>query len=121
MTGKITEEQLREQVGILAGKFLERTATQVPQLRAEVERLEATGDPQALRSVQELAHKIHGSGAMFGFDAISDVAGELEKLSTGHGTLSGDSDRASLTALASTIRPLLDRLAAALNAAVQGR
>jgi HPt (histidine-containing phosphotransfer) domain-containing protein len=116
MTGKITEAQLREQVKILGGKFLQRTATQVPQLRAEIERLATTGDPEALRIVQELAHKIHGSGAMFGFESISDVAGELQLLSV----RTDEPDRKTPMAIAAELHLVLNRLAAALNAAVQG-
>jgi HPt (histidine-containing phosphotransfer) domain-containing protein len=116
MTGKITEAELREQVKILAGKFLQRTATQIPQLRTQIECLAATGDVGALRIVQELAHKIHGSGAMFGFESISEVAGELQQLS-----VRGDEpDSATLMALAAQMRVVLNRLADSLNAASQG-
>jgi HPt (histidine-containing phosphotransfer) domain-containing protein len=34
-----------------------------------------------LLPIQEVAHKIHGSGAMFGFARISESAGVLEGLS----------------------------------------
>jgi HPt (histidine-containing phosphotransfer) domain-containing protein len=30
--------------------------------------------------MQELSHKIHGSGAMFGFEEVSRFAGEIEQL-----------------------------------------
>ena len=73
------EAELREQVKALGEKFLLRTADQVVTLRAHVASLRS-GDWNALVGMQELAHKIHGSGAMFGFAALSDRAGEIERL-----------------------------------------
>jgi len=73
------EAELREQVKVLGEKFLLRTADQITTLRAHVARLRA-GDEDVLVAMQELAHKIHGSGAMFGFAALSDRAGEIERL-----------------------------------------
>jgi HPt (histidine-containing phosphotransfer) domain-containing protein len=73
------EEQLREQIKILGEKFLLRTADQVTTLRAQSQRLRA-GDREALGVIQELTHKIHGSGAMFGFADLSERAGEIERL-----------------------------------------
>lgn len=73
------EAQLREQVKVLGEKFLIRTAGQVVTLREQVLRLR-DGNPDALAAIEELAHKIHGSGAMFGFAALSECAGEIECL-----------------------------------------
>ena len=73
------EAELREQVKALGEKFLLRTADQITLLRAHVASLRS-GDEDALVGMQELAHKIHGSGAMFGFAALSDRAGEIERL-----------------------------------------
>jgi HPt (histidine-containing phosphotransfer) domain-containing protein len=116
MTGKITESELREQLRILAGKFLQRTAVQIGQLRTELDRLAGTGDPEALRVILEITHKIHGSGAMFGFERISAVAGELQALSTRR----DEPAPATLMALTAELRPVLDRLAEELNTAAQG-
>jgi diguanylate cyclase (GGDEF)-like protein len=74
------EVRLREQVAGLAGKFLERTGVQTVALRRLVESLQA-GDASGLASMHEIAHKIHGSGAMFNFPAVSACAGEIERLS----------------------------------------
>ncbi len=120
MTGKITADQLREHVKALGEKFLQRTATQIAQLREAIERLATVGEPAALRTVQDLAHKIHGSGAMFGFDRISDLAGELQELSVRLDRVPGNPDRQALAALAADMRPVLEALAAAFNAAEQG-
>lgn len=73
------EAELREQVKVLGEKFLRRTADQIITLRAYVASLRG-GDQDVLVGMQEMAHKIHGSGAMFGFAALSDRAGELERL-----------------------------------------
>jgi HPt (histidine-containing phosphotransfer) domain-containing protein len=72
------EAQLREQVKVLGEKFLIRTAGQIVTLREQVLRLD--GHPEALAVIQEITHKIHGSGAMFGFAALSERAGEIERL-----------------------------------------
>jgi len=114
MTGKITEAELREQVKVLAAKFLQRTASQIPQLQNELERLAATGDRNALRIIQDIVHKIHGSGAMFGFDLISERAGDLEKFTT---RVPADAESTALAAVAAPMRPLLEGLASALVAA----
>jgi HPt (histidine-containing phosphotransfer) domain-containing protein len=74
------EVRLREQVAGLAGKFLERTGAQAVTLRQLSESLQA-GDSSGLASMHEIAHKIHGSGAMFNFPAVSACAGEIERLS----------------------------------------
>jgi HPt (histidine-containing phosphotransfer) domain-containing protein len=76
----LADAQLREQVKALAEKFLTRTEGQIGQLREHVRQLRA-GDADALQAIQELAHKIHGSGAMFGFAALSQHGGEIERLS----------------------------------------
>ena len=73
------ERQLREEVATLAQKFLQRTRNQADSLPALVDRL-GTGEADALEQLQELTHKIHGSGAIFGFSRISEVAGEIERL-----------------------------------------
>ncbi len=119
MTGKVTEEQLREHVKALAAKFLQRTASQLAELAEAIERLCARGDPAALRTVQDLSHKIHGSGAMFGFDRISDLAGDLQELSVRLDSVPGPAERATLEALGAEMRPVLDALVAALSAAGQ--
>ena len=36
------------------------------------------GNTAAAKEVEQLAHKIYGSGSMFGFDAVSEQAHELE-------------------------------------------
>jgi HPt (histidine-containing phosphotransfer) domain-containing protein len=73
------ERQLREQVAALGVKFLLRTQEQAASLRELLASLSG-GDESVLARMQELAHKIHGSGAMFGFEELSRFAGEIEQL-----------------------------------------
>jgi HPt (histidine-containing phosphotransfer) domain-containing protein len=73
------EQRMREQVKELGRKFLARTAGQVATFREQLAKL-ASGDVGILTSMQEVAHKIHGSGAVFGFSQISECAARLEML-----------------------------------------
>ena len=117
MSGKITETELRDQVRTLGDKFLLRTAGQIPQLQTELERVATSGDRDALRTLQEIVHKIHGSGAMFGFDRISDLAGELEGLALAPNGQPSANDPAPFAALAARMRPVLEQLGQAVIAA----
>ena len=103
------EAQLREQVKVLGEKFLIRTAGQITTLREYVVRLRG-GDRDALTRVQELAHKIHGSGAMFGFAAVSEVGGEIERLAMA----------AAGKDVSDGLDTLIDQLAATLEATRPG-
>jgi HPt (histidine-containing phosphotransfer) domain-containing protein len=71
------EARLRGEVRALGEAFLARTAAQLAELRAQLARF-CAGDSGVLASMQQLAHTIHGGGAIFGFEALSDRAAELE-------------------------------------------
>ncbi len=73
------EQELREQAKVLGGKFLVRTRDQAGRLRERIRELQQ-GDGTHLAELEELAHKIHGSGAMLGFAEVSACAGEIEQL-----------------------------------------
>jgi HPt (histidine-containing phosphotransfer) domain-containing protein len=76
------EEKLSEQVASLGARYLARTLGElrrVGELLAEVE----AGSTSAIKELEHAAHKIHGSSAMFGFQALSEQAGEIEHI-TGH-------------------------------------
>jgi two-component system OmpR family response regulator len=75
-------EEVAAQVTTLTGTFLERTRRDVRRLRGMLERL-AAGDRSAPQELERLAHTIHGSGAMFGFPAISECGGMIEELAAG--------------------------------------
>jgi HPt (histidine-containing phosphotransfer) domain-containing protein len=97
---------MRARIEVLAEKFLQRTAEQLVSMRELLGQV-AAGDPTAVRSIQELAHKIHGSGAMFGFPLLSDCGSDLERRTLEMPAEPGSADQ---------LRLLLDRLAAALEA-----
>lgn len=104
------EAELREQVKLLGEKFLLRTADQITTLRAHVASLR-NGDREVLAGMLELAHKIHGSGAMFGFAALSERAGDIERLIA--------AEPAATRAMPDRLSALIDELAAALEATRQ--
>jgi HPt (histidine-containing phosphotransfer) domain-containing protein len=70
---------VRQQVSELGEKFLRRTQAEATVLSDLVERIRA-GDLTVLAEMERMAHKIHGSGAMFGFPAVSECAAEIEHL-----------------------------------------
>jgi chemotaxis protein histidine kinase CheA len=74
------EGMLREQITTLAGKFVKRTLNELHTFQEQL-RAFAQGDCSVLPSIAAVAHKIHGSGAVFGFNRISEAAGALERLS----------------------------------------
>lgn len=76
---KPTAADLARRMAELGQRYLERTAGEVNELAALVAAIPG-GDPATYQSLERLAHRIRGSGAMFGFELISDVAGEIELL-----------------------------------------
>lgn len=72
-------EKLRQQMSEIGDRYLKRTLAEMERLRQLVEQA-CGGEAQAVTEIAHMAHKIHGSGAMFGFDALSDCARELEVL-----------------------------------------
>lgn len=73
------DEKLNQQIADIAVRYIKRTLGELGQLRESLQAIRA-GDADACKQLERLAHKIHGSGAMFGFDAISDHANEIERL-----------------------------------------
>lgn len=73
------QDALRAQVSTLGDKFLARTRGEVALMRELIERL-GRGESQVLQDLRDLAHKIHGSGAVFGFVTLSEIASEIEHL-----------------------------------------
>jgi chemotaxis protein histidine kinase CheA len=110
-TDAAAEAQLRHQVKLLGEKFLLRTAGQIVTLREHLARL-AEGDRNALTDMQELTHKIHGSGAMFGFATLSETAGEIERLTVA--AINGDLESVSADEVSDRLGSLIEQLAAAL-------
>jgi HPt (histidine-containing phosphotransfer) domain-containing protein len=73
-------EKLARQMHEIGDRYLRRTLGELEKLRQLVP---GAGDPAKLKEIEHLAHKIHGSGAMFGFDAVSTLAGTIETLASG--------------------------------------
>jgi HPt (histidine-containing phosphotransfer) domain-containing protein len=73
------EERFQQQLASIGTRYLARTLGEMTRLRELLESV-LSGGPGTMREVEHLAHKIHGSGAMFGFDVISDRAGEVEQV-----------------------------------------
>src|ERR1700722_3038007 len=69
------QRQLRQ----LAGRFLQRTRDEVVLLSALAEHA-YDGDLVVTEQMERLAHKIHGSGSMFGYRALSACASDLESM-----------------------------------------
>ena len=77
MSERDARDALQAQLSALSVQFLERTRGQVNQLELLVKRVEQR-ELAALLELRAISHKIHGSGAMFGFPGISEPAGEIE-------------------------------------------
>jgi DNA-binding response OmpR family regulator len=59
--------------------FLNRTRGELPLLRELLERIQE-GDPAGFVQLRIFAHRLHGTGATFDFVAISESAGQIERL-----------------------------------------
>lgn len=94
--------QLRD----IGDRYLRRTLRESEQLQELVSK-GIDGDTDCAKQTEQLAHKIHGSGAMFGFAAVSECAGKIEHLV------------AQRTADLATIGEELTALAAQLRQAVE--
>ncbi len=70
---------LGSQLSEIGERYLKRTLSEMSDLGNLLAQAEQ-GEAAALVGIQQLAHRIHGSGAMFGFDALSDAAGSVEHL-----------------------------------------
>jgi HPt (histidine-containing phosphotransfer) domain-containing protein len=80
MSERDARDALQEQLSALSVQFLDRTRRQVTQLELLVEGV-GRGEAPALLELRAISHKIHGSGAMFGFPDISEPAGLIERAS----------------------------------------
>jgi HPt (histidine-containing phosphotransfer) domain-containing protein len=73
------EERLKQQMAKIGSRYLARTLGELQRMQ-ELLNAVLSGSPAMLKDLEHLAHKIHGSGAMFGFDTLSDHAGQVEHL-----------------------------------------
>ena len=70
-------DELQQKIADIAGRYIQRTAGELTGLRDLIAKVRA-GNSAALKEIEQLAHKIYGSGSMFGFEAVSEQARELE-------------------------------------------
>jgi chemotaxis protein histidine kinase CheA len=71
--------QLALRVAELAVRFLQRTTIEAA-LLSDLLESEDVADPAVVEQLQYMTHRIHGSGATFGFSAVSECAGAIEHL-----------------------------------------
>jgi CheY-like chemotaxis protein len=70
---------LQREVTNIAARFLQRTRDEVVRLGNMIERMHQ-GDMAQIEELKNLSHRIRGSGSTFGFAAISECAGEIERM-----------------------------------------
>jgi HPt (histidine-containing phosphotransfer) domain-containing protein len=70
-------DELQQKIADIAGRYIQRTAGELAGLRDMIAKVRA-GDTAAAKDIELLAHKIYGSGSMFGFEGVSEQARELE-------------------------------------------
>jgi HPt (histidine-containing phosphotransfer) domain-containing protein len=70
-------DELQQKIADIAGRYIKRTAGELAGLRDLIAKVR-TGDIGAVKDIEQLAHKIYGSGSMFGFEAVSEQARRLE-------------------------------------------
>ena len=70
-------DELQQKISDIGSRYIQRTAGEIAGLRELIAKLR-TGESAAVKDIEQLAHKIYGSGSMFGFEAVSEQARELE-------------------------------------------
>jgi CheY-like chemotaxis protein len=98
----------------LSARFLRRAAADVALLRVRIDQA-CLGDATALKEVEHIGHRIHGSAAMLGFHRVSAIGEAIEQLAAGvvadaeaHGPIAE-------SALVQQIAECIERLATAVN------
>ncbi len=72
-------EELQQQMEKIGGRFLDRVLADFDSMETALQELRS-GNASAAGTLEMSAHRIHGSSAIFGFAALSEVAGALEAL-----------------------------------------
>jgi CheY-like chemotaxis protein len=98
---RVADTNLLLHVTRLGEKFLARSKDEAVVLRALSEHAHE-GNPIVMEEIERMAHKINGSGAMFGFSAVSTCAAEIEHIVDGFKS----SDAATLQRLIECTRQL---------------
>ncbi|MEA3179356.1 MAG: hypothetical protein QOI59_2879 [Gammaproteobacteria bacterium] len=71
------EDDVRLRLAQLAERFLQRARVEAATLHAMIESAHSS-DAVMTGELEQLAHKIHGSGMTFGFSAVGKCAAEIE-------------------------------------------
>ncbi len=98
------DEKLQQQIADIGTRYLKRTLGELAQLRACLQNARS-GAPDSLKQLERLAHKIHGSGAMFGFDDLSESAAQIEQIAA-----AGNDDPDTLSRIEAGIEALQIRV-----------
>jgi HPt (histidine-containing phosphotransfer) domain-containing protein len=69
----------KKRMGELAAKFIERTLRDLRTMRVDLEKVGA-GDSAALAEIRHLAHRMAGTGATLGFEALGARAAGAEAM-----------------------------------------
>jgi len=70
---------MRKRIDQLAGKFLQRCSQDMVSAHEAIARLRS-GNVAALQELEQLAHRICGTGASLGFESLSACAAATERL-----------------------------------------
>ena len=108
------DTDMRRKMAEIGVRYLARTITEIVDLQRMVTQL-ASGGNATLKEIEVLAHRIRGSGAVFGFAKLSDAAGVIEMLAVDSAL--NDRDAAQDAQLAKQFAAHVERLIAATSAA----
>lgn len=108
-------DELRARMVQIAARYLDRVTRELTQLRTLIDTA-AGGDIEAVREIESLTHRMHGSGAMLQFDEISGCAGELERMAARF-IASGNVEQSSMVAALGSLQAAIDRACANREAA----
>jgi CheY-like chemotaxis protein len=100
----------------LAVRFLRRAVTDIVLLREKIDQA-GRGDAAALKEVEHIGHKMHGSAAMLGFHRVSAIGEAIEHLAAGVIADSEAHGPIAESALVQQISACIEQLAAAVEGA----
>jgi chemotaxis protein histidine kinase CheA len=114
-TNMSIDTDMRRKMAEIGARYIARTLTELGDLERMVRQL-PTGGNATLKDIEVLAHRIRGSGAVFGFAKLSDAAGVIEMLAV---ESAADAARDELrdAQLAEQFAALLQRLISETHAA----
>ena len=90
--GKITyvmDVRTKKRLDEIGTRFIRGAVEQLAGLQTLATRIHE-GDPAGLAELEQLTHQLHGSAAMFRFEAVSTRAGRLNALLKSFATTPGD-------------------------------